>query len=73
MPRITVVGTYNDGTGQFSVTVDANDTNEAAEAVRRALSPREIEVAGFFEYAPEASDDPPDDVLEAEDVGWEPS
>lgn len=74
MAWITVVGTYSDGRGQFSHTVDAKDSADAAEIVRRSLAPREIEVAGFFDYVPGPAPDPPDDeVLEAEEVDWPPA
>lgn len=49
--RITVVGTFADGSGRFSETVDAVDSAAAEGIVRRLLAPREIVVAGFFDYA----------------------
>ena len=50
MAQITVVGTFDDGEGQFSETVDAADHAEAERLVRGLLAPREIRVAGFFDY-----------------------
>ncbi|HEV2122746.1 MAG TPA: hypothetical protein VGW38_08235 [Chloroflexota bacterium] len=47
---ITVVGTFADGSGQFSETVDAVDSADAERIVRRLLAPRELHVAGFFDY-----------------------
>lgn len=70
MGWITVVGTYSDGSGQFSHTVDAKDAEDAAEVVRRLLAPREIEVAGFFNYVPEPAFDPHNEVLPAEEIDW---
>jgi hypothetical protein len=49
--RITVVGTFADGSGQFSETVDAVDSADAERVVRRLLAPRAIHVAGFFDYS----------------------
>lgn len=73
VPWITVVGTYSDGSGQFSHTVHATNSADAAELVRRSLAPRESEVAGFFNYVSEPAPDPPDDeVMEAEEVVWPP-
>ena len=48
--QITVVGTSADGSGQFSETVDATDSADAERVVRRLLAPREIRIAGFFDY-----------------------
>lgn len=48
--QITAVGTYADDTGQFRETVEAMDSADAERIVRRLLAPREIHVAGFFDY-----------------------
>lgn len=83
MAHITVVGTFDDGDGQFSETVDAADHAEAERLVRGLLAPRDIRVAGFFDYGGDGGvlsedgsladpddgrDDPPEsEIAEADD------
>ena len=86
MAWITVVGSYTDGGGQFSETVEAGDHAQAERLVRELLAPRDLHVAGFFDYAggrgtlaeggltdPDYGfDDPPEHEIEAAEdrAGW---